>query len=137
MAPSSAAARTTYRLRPNSTGTHLPSCAPRYLEDTQAWGNIFKGWQGYLVNKGGAAAAAARDKKKPRRVKDSERLFSSSSLSAPQPSAGGHGDGSHASRGHHSAGSGSSKSSKSKHKSSASRSTGILGDRMKKKLAKR
>eukprot|EP00035_Acanthoeca_spectabilis_P022759 m.445609 g.445609 ORF g.445609 m.445609 type:complete len:182 (+) comp19255_c0_seq1:228-773(+) len=45
-----------------------------YLEDTQSWGNIFRGWEGYTSTK---------SQGRPRRYKESDRLFSSSSLTAP------------------------------------------------------
>eukprot|EP00047_Mylnosiga_fluctuans_P011803 m.22902 g.22902 ORF g.22902 m.22902 type:complete len:152 (+) comp3818_c1_seq1:81-536(+) len=50
-----------------------------YLTDTQAWGNIFKGWDGYIANKAPGAV-----EKKNRKLKDSDRLFSLSSCTAPQ-----------------------------------------------------
>lgn len=50
-----------------------------YLSDTAAWGNIFRGWEGYTSTK-------SRDaEKRARKFKESERLFSSSSTTAPQP----------------------------------------------------
>eukprot|EP00037_Helgoeca_nana_P002032 m.31410 g.31410 ORF g.31410 m.31410 type:complete len:184 (-) comp12313_c0_seq1:228-779(-) len=45
-----------------------------YLQDTQLWGNVFRGWDGYTSTK---------SQGRTRRFKESDRLFSSSSLTAP------------------------------------------------------
>eukprot|EP01135_Chromosphaera_perkinsii_P007829 Nk52_evm21s1020 gene=Nk52_evmTU21s1020 len=52
-----------------------------YLEDTQHYGNVVKGWEGYLQNRTGNSASV---QKRSRRAKDSERIFSLSSCTAPK-----------------------------------------------------
>jgi chromatin modification-related protein EAF6 len=46
-----------------------------YLEDTQANGNILKGFDGYLVN---------RSMERKRQIKETDRIFSNSSLTYPK-----------------------------------------------------
>ena len=60
-----------------------------YLTETQSWGNIFKGWDGYVANKFDVPSpshlrAQGAVEKKNKKLKDSDRLFSNSSCTAPQ-----------------------------------------------------
>mmetsp|Transcript_54400 Transcript_54400/g.127185 ORF Transcript_54400/g.127185 Transcript_54400/m.127185 type:complete len:141 (-) Transcript_54400:50-472(-) len=50
-----------------------------YLEDTQAWGNILKGWDGYFQS-----LAQQRSGQRTVKVKNSDRIFSRSSVTAPK-----------------------------------------------------
>eukprot|EP00038_Savillea_parva_P018629 m.24604 g.24604 ORF g.24604 m.24604 type:complete len:177 (+) comp4175_c0_seq1:316-846(+) len=55
--------------------TQIYAMEGSYLQDTQSWGNIFRGWDGYTSTKSQTG--------RTRRFKESDRLFSSSSLTAP------------------------------------------------------
>mmetsp|Transcript_26072 Transcript_26072/g.52992 ORF Transcript_26072/g.52992 Transcript_26072/m.52992 type:complete len:140 (+) Transcript_26072:63-482(+) len=50
-----------------------------YLEDTQAWGNILKGWDGYFQS-----LAQQRSGQRTVKVRNSDRIFSRSSVTAPK-----------------------------------------------------
>ncbi|EKX50271.1 hypothetical protein GUITHDRAFT_135433 [Guillardia theta CCMP2712] len=50
-----------------------------YLEDTQQNGNILKGWDGYFQN-----MAQQRGNARQMKIKNQDRVFSQSSLSAPK-----------------------------------------------------
>eukprot|EP00960_Hanusia_phi_P034034 750780-Hanusia_phi.AAC.1 len=50
-----------------------------YLEDTQQNGNILKGWDGYFQN-----MAQQRGNARQMKIKNHDRVFSQSSLSAPK-----------------------------------------------------
>eukprot|EP00039_Didymoeca_costata_P019484 m.337709 g.337709 ORF g.337709 m.337709 type:complete len:142 (-) comp18213_c1_seq1:866-1291(-) len=54
----------------------------KYLTDTQAWGHIFRGWEGYTSTKSNTGD------RRVRKFKDSERLFSLSSCTTSQESLG-------------------------------------------------